>query len=72
LTSSPRRRGPSNPRHQRSSRDRAAYWIPAFAGMTVTIRGSLRYSSSRRIPNCSWCCGICRAGSRSRPSFPSD
>jgi len=32
----------------------------------------LRYSSTRRIPSCSWCCAACRAGSRSRPWCPSD
>ncbi|RYE49096.1 MAG: hypothetical protein EOP21_05155, partial [Hyphomicrobiales bacterium] len=34
LSSSPRRRGSSNPRRKLFSRECTAYWIPAFAGMT--------------------------------------
>ena len=33
--SPPRRRGPSNPRRVRLSREGAAYWMPACAGMTA-------------------------------------
>jgi hypothetical protein len=34
---SSRRRGPSTPQHQRSSRSVAAYWTPACAGMTMSL-----------------------------------
>jgi hypothetical protein len=38
-TSSPRTRGPSIPGRRRSTRELAAYWIPAFAGMTGVNAG---------------------------------